>query len=165
MNTLTRGIWAGILATAPMTLTMFKFHQALPEEERSPLAPAILTSQIFEAVLPRSRLNTSKDLSMLSHFAFGASCAILYCAASPHLKMNPWVKGSLFGLGVWSANYLGLIPAFNLRPSAKNTPGRRNFMMIASHVVWGATLGYSESELRRRGDELLNGERKKSEAE
>ena len=51
------------------------------------------------------------------------------------------VKGVLFGLIVWAASYLGLLPLIGMSESGQREPGRRNLMMIAAHVVWGATMG------------------------
>ena len=36
----------------------------------------------------------------------------------------------------------------------------RNALMIVAHVVWGACLGYAERELKRRGEQMLAGNRK-----
>jgi len=50
-------------------------------------------------------------------------------------------KGVGFGLLVWAGSYLGLLPAVGLHRPATRESARRNGMMIASHVVWGAVLG------------------------
>jgi uncharacterized membrane protein YagU involved in acid resistance len=61
----------------------------------------------------------------------------------------------LFGLVVWASSYLGWLPALHVLPSASHVNVGRNFMVIASHLVWGASLQVVCSALRRRltGDE------------
>ena len=49
-------------------------------------------------------------------------------------------KGIAFGLGVWTASYLGLLPALGILKPATQHPLRRNLLMIGAHVVWGASL-------------------------
>jgi hypothetical protein len=49
--------------------------------------------------------------------------------------------GALFGLGVWTASYLGWLPASGLRQPIKYDPVARTGLLIGGHVVWGAALG------------------------
>jgi len=51
------------------------------------------------------------------------------------------VKGIVFGLGVWAASYLAWLPALGILPPATEAPPRRNAVMIAAHIVWGAAAG------------------------
>jgi hypothetical protein len=46
-----------------------------------------------------------------------------------------------YGLAVWSASYLGWLPAVGLYRSALDDSPRRNLLMLSAHVVWGACLG------------------------
>jgi uncharacterized membrane protein YagU involved in acid resistance len=59
------------------------------------------------------------------------------------------VNGVAYGLGVWTASYLGLLPALGLLAPATEHPARRNALMIAAHVVWGASLGITAKRLSR----------------
>lgn len=43
-----RGALAGLIATVPMPLTMVALFRTLPRDERYPIAPAILTSEVVE---------------------------------------------------------------------------------------------------------------------
>ena len=150
MNVIQRGFWAGVMATGPMTMSLFKFFQNLPSAEKSPLPPATLTQQItkplkLNSVLPRK---FQPDLTMTSHYGYGVVFGILYASTQKYFRASPVVKGSLFGLGLWGASYLGWIPAMGLRASAYNMPRKRNVMMIVSHLVWGASLGLAEEKMR-----------------
>lgn len=168
MNTLQNGIWSGLLATGPMTLAMFRLQRELPESQKSPLPPATLTSQITGALgidqkLPQTR---RPDFTMASHFAYGAACGALFAWLNRgKQRTSPWISGSLFGLGVWSASYMGWIPLFGLRASAYKMPARRNALMIVSHLIWGASLAIAEKELRQSGQQMLDGHKKALRAE
>jgi uncharacterized membrane protein YagU involved in acid resistance len=157
MNTLETGIWSGVFATSPMTMVLFGMQRRLPPEERSPLPPATLTKEISGVSHP--------EATLLSHLGYGMSCGVAYSLLSPHVKAPPAVKGAAFGLAVWAGSYLGWTPAFRLRANAYNMPWKRNAMMIAAHVVWGAALGVSEEQLRHMGERALRGARKAPAAE
>jgi putative membrane protein len=49
--------------------------------------------------------------------------------------------GSLYGLLVWTASYLGWLPAVGILAPATRHPARRNALMIVAHLIWSATLG------------------------
>lgn len=167
MHALTNGIWAGLLATGPMTLAMFRLHRSLPADEQSPLPPATITTDVMKpaisprAVSPEARVN----LTMANHFAYGAACGALYAFGPSRMKRSPIATGALFGLGVWAGSYLGWLPAVGMRSNAFRMPAKRNALMILSHLVWGASLGFAENELRRRGSRILDGVRKAPNAE
>lgn len=167
MTTAQNGIWAGLLATGPMTLAMFALQRRLPSVEKSPLPPATLTSQITQQVGVDQKLSRDRreDLTMISHFGYGAACGLLYAFGFKKFHNKPLLKGSAFGLGVWAASYLGWIPLFGLRANAYDMPARRNGLMILAHLIWGASLAYSENEMRRFGNQMLDGHRRAPSAE
>jgi uncharacterized membrane protein YagU involved in acid resistance len=66
------------------------------------------------------------------------------------------MKGSVFGALVWATSYLGWIPAFGFKTSAYKLTGIRNLQMFLAHLVWGASLGIAESELRKSGKRMLD---------
>lgn len=47
----------------------------------------------------------------------------------------------LFGLGVWAASYLGLLPAAGVRHSPRYDVPARTALILTSHLVWGAAAG------------------------
>ncbi|WP_413585093.1 DUF6789 family protein [Bdellovibrio sp. HCB274] len=160
MNLFLRGAWASVMATGSMTMMMFKSHKELPSSEKSPLPPAILTDDIQKktGLFPNANSEIKEQATMLSHFGYGALGGITYAALSEKLpNTSPLLKGTLFGLGVWAASYYGVIPALNLTPKGREMTPNRKLMMAAAHVVWGASLGFAENELRKHDQELLNG--------
>lgn len=168
MNTFQNGIWSGLLATGPMTLAMFRMQESLPATEKSPLPPATLTSQITSVVGVDQKVSTKfrPDLTLLSHFSYGAAGGLLYSfLRREKVGGSPVLNGSLFGLGVWAASYMGWIPMFGLRASAYKMPVKRNALMVLSHLVWGASLGIAQNKLMKFGGQMLDGHRKAPRAE
>lgn len=168
MNTAQNGIWSGLLATGPMTLAMFALHRQLPSAQKSPLPPATLTSQITSlfGIDQRLKQNPRENMTMFSHFGYGATCGLLYALGfKKWMARSPFINGSLFGLGVWAASYMGWIPAFGLRANAYKMPVKRNGLMILAHLIWGVSLGIAENEMRRFGNQMLDGHRKAPQAE
>jgi putative membrane protein len=83
---------------------------------------------------------------LTGHFGYGALCGAVYAAIRAVFPRGV-VPGTVFGLMVWTVSYLGLLPATGLFPPATEKPARQNALMIAAHIIWGASLGIL---LRRR---------------
>ena len=144
MKRILLGALAGLAATAPMTLAMKLMHEQLPREERYPLPPR----QVTEGVAEKAGVNEHLDeeeraaATWASHFAYGAACGALYGALPGEgVDRRPVLAGVGFGLAVWAVSYLGWLPAAGSISPATEHPARRNALMIAAHVVWGATTG------------------------
>ena len=138
------GSMAGFAATAPMTGLMIGLHQQLPPDEQYPLPPRQITEEMADTAGVNQTLNDSDrtKLALVNHFAYGALMGGLYGAMPPEwLRLSPVARGIAYGLGVWAGNYLGLLPALGSHAAAHEEPLRRNALMIASHIVWGGSLG------------------------
>jgi len=159
MRSMGNGAWAGLLATSAMTIGLFVIHQ----NKFGPLPPARLTENATPDALEPNSPDRRAHWTMLSHFGFGIVMAEMYTAlnrlAKPERIPNSALRGAAFGLLVWTGSYLGWIPALGLRPSAKKLTRSQNLMMVGTHVIWGATLGYTEEVLRQRGHVMLDGQR------
>lgn len=137
------GAAAGCAATLPMTLVMEALHRRLPPSERYPLPPRRITMRMADAVGVRPCMSESERLAatLAAHFAMGTAAGATYGLLARDLPGPAALKGAAFGLGVWAANYVGLLPAFGvLRPATRHPP-RRIALMIAAHMVWGAIAG------------------------
>ena len=165
MNKAGRGALAGFLATGPMTYALFEIYKHLPQEERSPLPPATITDDFFKSFGERIGDRWIIPATMAAHFAYGATTAIPYSFLGPKSQLPVWVKGSGYGFAIWALSYLGLMPSLNFRSHATDMPWRRNAMMIGAHFVWGYSVASAEEFLRKRGDQMLVGERKAAAAE
>lgn len=167
MNTLQRGIWSGTIATSAMTIGFLEFFKELPRSEKSPVPPGTITTDLLKksGLAEYTDSESRQALALLSHFGYGTSFALLYSALSPGAPGRGIAKGTAFGLGVWAFSYLGLLPALGVRARAANMPLDRNIMMILLHVIWGASLGYTEERLRISGKPMFDGKLKKPRAE
>ena len=143
---------AGFVATLPMTATVRAIHRGLPERERYPATPRELidsTADALDADLPE---DTARDLTLSAHYAYGAAVGALVAAAAPRPSLP---AGAAAGAAVWAASYLGWIPAAGLLKPATEHPARRNLMMIAAHLVWGAALAATLHELHADRETIL----------
>jgi hypothetical protein len=143
LHPLVSGALAGAFATLPMTAAMRRLHRHLPPGERHPLPPR----EIVETVARAARLPPAlggRDATLLAHFGYGALAGALFAEATARRSL---AAGAGFGLAVWAASYLGWIPAARiLAPATRHDP-RRNALMLAVHVVWGAALVAGLAEL------------------
>ena len=150
MNRILLGALAGLAATAPMTLAMKLMHEQLPREEQYPLPPRQVAEGLAEKAGVREHLDeeSREAATWVSHFAFGAASGALYGALSgERTDERPLLAGMGFGLAVWAGSYLGWLPAAGLIAPATEHPARRNALMIAAHLVWGATTGLAVERL------------------
>jgi hypothetical protein len=141
---LAKGALAGLIATVPMTLFMLACHRNLPPAQRYPLPPSLIAKRSFGGIALPGKPAPMPNLAatLASHFGFGAATGALFAAAPASLQREyPVGTGIAYGLCVWAASYLGWVPVLGLMPPATRQPTARNAMMIAAHVVWGATLG------------------------
>jgi len=143
MNGILLGALAGLAATVPMSLAMKAMHEQLPEHEQYPLPPRAVTMEVAERAGVRGQLGEEERqaATWASHFGYGAACGALYGALAAGRDVPPLAAGVGFGLAVWAGSYLGWLPAAGIIRPATEHPPRRNALMIAAHVVWGATTG------------------------
>ncbi len=147
---LAEGAAAGWLATVPMTLFMELAWRLLPAAEKYPLPPRKITHQLGRRLGLKQRIKRRNEIAitLFLHFAFGAMAGTMYAALEEKIHARNYVKGIVAGLLVWSGSYLGWIPAAKILPSATRQPWRRNLLMIAAHIVWGAVLGLITQKLK-----------------
>lgn len=144
MKCFIRGLFAGALATVPMSLVMQVLHR-WPVREREVLPPQQITEtfagEAAAQVGVKEHLGKPQlqALTLANHFGFGAAAGGVYALLSPRVAAHPVVKGAVWGLVVWSVFYLGWLPAAQILPPATQQTKRRNFLMIAAHLVWGAS--------------------------
>lgn len=137
------GAAAGFAATAPMTAAMIMMHRALPRREQYPLPPRLITERIADDTGVSEAMDETQmtAATLAAHFGYGAACGAIYGAAADEIDASPMVKGVVWGLIVWTGSHLGLLPALGILTPATQHPARRNALMIAAHVIWGAALG------------------------
>lgn len=133
------GAIAGMVGTMAMTSAMRRLHARLPEQERYPLTPR----EIVDAAAAQPD-ETARDVTTAAHFAYGAACGALLAAADPKMGSG---RAAAAGAAIWLGSYMGWVPALNLLEPATEHPARRNALMIAVHLVWGASTAQAMREL------------------
>ncbi len=143
MNRILLGALAGLAATAPMSLAMKLMHEQLPEHEQYPLPPRAVTMEIAEEAGVKEKLDEPEreGLTWAAHFAYGAGCGAVYAPLARRSGLPPVLSGAAFGVAVCAGSYRGWLPAADIIRPATEHPPRRTALMIAAHVVWGATTG------------------------
>lgn len=136
----------GALATIPMTIFMRECFKYLPRGQKYPLPPHVITMNVAEDLDIKDELSPKEKVGItyLSHFAYGAVAALLYFPLVKKLKINRESHGIAYGLLVWGISYLALLPSLELYKPIKKEPMKRTLLMVAAHVVWGASLGLME---------------------
>lgn len=143
MNRILAGALAGAVATIPMTMFWEAMHPRLAGEPPRPLPPR----EVAEALAVKT--GRSRDLSeqqvetlaLALHFGYGTVTGALFGLVVPQRRDGAVGAGLLFGLGVWAVSYLGWLPATGVRHSPRWDPPARTKLLIASHLVWGASAG------------------------
>ena len=142
-RSLLKGALAGFVATLPMTIFMLATQRFLPKRQQYELPPEMITKELAHRAHVRHHLNKQLILgaTTASHFGYGAAMGAAYGPLQKRVPLPTIVQGVLYGLFVWAASYLGLLPLLGISASGHKEPMRRNLMMIAAHVVWGASMG------------------------
>ena len=138
-----KGALAGFVATLPMTIFMLATQRFLPKRQQYELPPEMITKELAHRAHVRHHLNKQLILSATtaSHFSYGAAMGAAYGPLQKRVPLPTIAQGVLYSLLIWVASYLGLLPLPGISASSDREPVRRNLMMIAAHVVWGASLG------------------------
>lgn len=153
------GAFAGIAATAAMTLAVDAMFNRLPARDRYPLPPREITTKVAADVGLARHLSEPRrvDATLISHFGFGAAVGALYPYFARRSPAPPVLNGIVYGIGVWIGSYLGWIPALGILRPATQHPPARNVVMILAHVVWGAVTGIVADRLEKAGASSLAG--------
>ena len=139
---LLRGALAGLIATAPMSLTMITLHQYLPRHQRYPLPPHRITHRVMEGHRRDPSHEEKKALTLVSHFTYGAVAGALFSGLVQQPPLRSTLSGLIYGLLVWAGSYFGLLPALQILDARDEETPERNLMMAVTHVVWGITAGW-----------------------
>lgn len=153
----TIGAIAGVAATVAMTLAADAMHRRLPRRERYPLPPREITQSLLSrGAVQRLGEPGVQAATLASHAGFGAAAGALFW---PLFRGTRWplLGGIGYALGVWAGSYFGWVPATGRLRPAHTHPPRRNALMLAAHVVWGAALGVTSQALARATPAIAEG--------
>ena len=143
MNIL-RGAAAGFAATVPMTVVMEALRARLPREQLRRMPPREIVDRTVEKAGEATETDIDDRDRMIitaaAHLAFGTAAGALY-GALVGSRRSTVLAGVTYGLAVWAIAYGVGLPSLGLHPAATDDTTDRNEVLIASHIVWGATLG------------------------
>jgi hypothetical protein len=136
------GAGAGALATAAMSALMLAAQRAGLMGKQPPEA-------ITETILDGAGVETPSEqienaISTVLHLAFGAAAGGLFEVGRRRLFPSSGLAvpaGAAWGLAVWAVSYAGWIPWLRILPPPDEDRTDRQVVMVAAHVVYGATLG------------------------
>jgi uncharacterized membrane protein YagU involved in acid resistance len=143
MRNVLAGAAAGVAATVPMTMVMETLHERLQGEVPRPLPPREIAEGLAVKFGVHRDLSERdmQNLALALHVGYSALTGALFSTMAPKKAARSAAAGALFGLGVWATSYLGWLPVFGVRQPITYDPVARTGLMIAAHVVWGATAG------------------------
>jgi uncharacterized membrane protein YagU involved in acid resistance len=156
IETIIKGALAGFIATVPMTVVMLALYKWLPWRERYPLPPWRITYRLLRRTGAEEHMagDQQQAVALVNHFGFGAVTGAIYGLLAGMFSIRSVWSGVVFALSVWTSSYLGWIPASRLSPPATDEPARRNFLMIAAHLVWGSVLALLVQRLEASSDRM-----------
>ncbi|WP_304055427.1 DUF1440 domain-containing protein [Levilactobacillus namurensis] len=89
-------------------------------------------------------------VSYVIHFGFSTTFAVLYQILGEKIPAIKKDAGTWFGLAIWVAFHLGIMPAMGTVPSAKDQPEEEHVSEALGHVIWMVTNDLVGDEVYRR---------------
>jgi len=89
-------------------------------------------------------------VSYVIHFGFSTTFAVLYQIIGEKIPAVKKDAGTWFGLAIWVAFHLGIMPAMGTVPSAKDQPKEEHFSEALGHIAWMVTNDLVGAEVYRR---------------
>jgi putative membrane protein len=141
---------AGLVASVPMALVMMGLNRYLPHQRGlfsgrpAALPPKQITRRVARKAGAEEIVRPGRAWGLttwLAHLGYGAAAASLFPLATGRIPLPAMVRGMLYGMAIWTGSYQGWLPAARILPPASEQPGRRNVVMILSHIVWGSLIG------------------------
>jgi hypothetical protein len=150
MKSLIRGAFAGTIATALMSALMLGGRRL---GVTGMLPPEKITSKLLRGHGIHPDRTQQDAIATGLHFAFGAAAGGAFGVVARRLPVPSVPLGIAYGAGIWGVSYMGWIPSMGLMPRADHDDRGRQAVMLAGHLVFGATLGVLAGRRRRRADD------------
>lgn len=170
LSVIARGILAGATGTAAMTAHQEIRQRLAPRHEQpqspeqpsrekgeadpwqSAPAPAQVGKRLIEGLLGRPvPAEAIPTLTQVMHWSYGSAWGGAYAIARQTARGRSRTLGPLFGLGVWAASYVQLVPIGIYEPPW-SYPLSSIADEIGYHLTYGATVAASYELLGHRDD-------------
>ncbi|WP_125681631.1 DUF1440 domain-containing protein [Levilactobacillus yonginensis] len=89
-------------------------------------------------------------VSYVIHFGFSTTFAVLYQIIGEKIPAVKKDAGTWFGLAIWVAFHLGIMPAMGTVPAAKDQPKTEHVSEALGHIVWMVTNDLVGAEVYQR---------------
>jgi hypothetical protein len=161
-----KAVLAGAAGTAAMTAHQqlrqrLGQHETEPEEGKdhpadeqadpweSAPAPAQVGRRLIEGALGRSvSPRAIPALTQVMHWSYGSMWGSVYAIARESVRARGPLLGPLFGLGVWTASYVQLVPLGIYEPPW-TYPVKAVRDEIGYHVTYGSTVAVTYGMMAR----------------
>jgi uncharacterized membrane protein YagU involved in acid resistance len=141
MASAARGAAAGLVATGVMTAVMTAVRGTPPWAGLPPRDVAMRIADEVSAHPEDWSEDARRVTSAVAHFAYGTTAGVVYGLLTRDGARHPLLSGTAFGLALWAFSYMGWLPAAGIRRPASQQPTDLEALMVASHLVYGATVG------------------------
>jgi hypothetical protein len=154
LGAIVRGLVAGAGGTAAMTAYQTALSNGSDGEPggdswNDAPAPAKVAKRILEGVFHRKVSPAQIPLlTNVMHWAYGTAWGSAYGAVQGTVHKRPLLLGPVFGVGVWAASYLALVPMGIYRPPWRY-PARELATDLSYHLVYGVGAAISYEALER----------------
>jgi hypothetical protein len=145
------GLAAGLCATGAMS-ALLGVADRLGVMDRQP--PRLIVASLLP-VRPTSTLTNS--LAVVAHIGYGTAVGAAF-SLLPEPVPHSVKLGTAYGALIYIVGYEGWLPMLDILPPAHRDDPRRVATMVASHLVYGASLGYVYRKLTA-GDEWAGSRR------
>ena len=143
------GAAAGAVATGAMSLFL-EGARAAGSIDREP--PDIITENMERKAGMRVMPADSYRARWIGvHTAFGTGMGAVYGAMRPLLPRHTAIAGALFGAGLWTTMYTGVLPLAKLYPEPDDDWKPRAWTIALGHLVYGLTLAAAFDAARCSG--------------
>jgi hypothetical protein len=160
LGALARGAAAGVVGTATMTAWQTAAASLFPSDEASGSqepadpweqapAPAKVACRVLRGVFKQ---DVSADriplLTNVMHWGYGTSWGCAYGMVAGTTNISGIRRGLLFGLAVWTASYVELVP-MGLYELPWRYPAKDVALDVSYHLAYGAGVGAASLALFR----------------
>lgn len=88
--------------------------------------------------------------SFIIHFAFAIAFAVFYCVVAEYWPAIKLWQGMAFGLFLWIAFHILLLPLLGTVPAPWNQPWEEHFSEALGHMLWMWSIELVRRDLRNR---------------
>jgi hypothetical protein len=149
MKSLIRGAFAGTIATALMSALMLAARRL---GITGTLPPEKITAKMLRRHGIHADRGQQDALAAGLHFAFGAAAGGAFGVVARRVPVPSVPLGIAYGAAIWGVSYMGWVPSMGLMRRADHDQRGRQAVMLAGHLVFGATLGVLAGRRPRRPD-------------